>query len=126
MAATFTKAELIALFPEFAGTSEARILAMQEMAKSFVNEAALGDDFKVGLELYTAHMLSSTPNSAQQAGVAGALTSTRVGDLSRTYAAPTGSDKSALATSSYGQLYLKLIQGLGAGGYFTQAKFPAC
>lgn len=119
---TFTKAQLVLRFPEFAGEADARVAAMLEMARDFVSEDVLGSQAKTGLMLYTSHLLAST--TAAKAGTSGPLTSSRVGDLARGYAAPAPGANS-LSNTSYGQLYLKLIQALAAGGEFVQALFPA-
>jgi hypothetical protein len=78
-----------------------------------VSETALGAKARTGLMLYTAHLLAAT--SKETAGAAGALTSERVGDLSRSYAAP-AAEASRLETTSYGQQYKQLINNEFRGG----------
>lgn len=120
MSISFTKTQLVLRFPEFSGEAEGRVSAMLEMARDFVSEDAMGDKALTALMLYTAHLLTTT---AGVAGAAGPLVSTRVGDLSRTYAAPTG-DSSDLKSSRYGQHYLKLVNNeFRGGGEFVQAAF---
>lgn len=121
MPITFTKSQLVARFPEFSAESDARVAAMLEMARDFVDEASFGSKATTALMLYTAHLLAGTSQSA--AGTAGPMTSERVGDLARSYAAP-AADANGLKASTYGQLYLKLANNeFAGGGDFVQAAF---
>ncbi len=117
---SFTKSQLVARFPEFANEADARVANLLTMARDYVDETVLGSRAMTGLMLYTAHLLSSTKASA--AGKTGPIISEKVGDLSTTYAGPQGKTNS-LQSTTYGELYLKLVAGEGIG--IVEASFPA-
>lgn len=121
---SFTKADLIARFPEFSGEDETRILALEDMARDFVSEAALGSKALTGLMLYTAHLLTMT--SSSRSGAAGPVTSERVGDLSRSYGQGSSQGMADLNASTYGQQYQRLVKNeFTAAGGFQQVAYVA-
>lgn len=80
MAVSVDKAYLVIHFPEFSDVDDARITALNDTAKLYMNEDCFGDAAQYALALMIAHILKLS----EQAG-SGPVTSEKVGDLARSY-----------------------------------------
>lgn len=104
--------DLVDLFPEFANVDEDRVEALNPIADLYVSTNAFGDATGYAKTLVIAHLIKmgDNPNGG------GLVTSTRVGDLARTYSTPTGVD-GTWVLSSYGIQFeaLKKARVMGLG-----------
>lgn len=111
MAVSVDKTYLVTHFPEFSDVDEARITALNDTAKLYMNEDCFGDAAQYALALMIAHILKL----GEQAG-SGPVTSEKVGDLSRGYAKPSISN---WALTSYGQEFEMLAKMKCRGKMFV-------
>lgn len=96
----------IIVCPEFAAIDPAVFAIFVNEAKEYVNVKVWGAKAKYALALFTAHLLKlKAPGS-----LSGAASSSKVGDLQRTYASPNSSDN--LSNTTYGVLFVQLRKTL--------------
>lgn len=93
--------------PELASESDARIELFIDLAKLSVNESVWGDKYELGVAVMTAHLMTMANSGG--AGV-GPVTSEKVGDLSRSYAAGDAND--TLMSTAYGKWFVQLRKEL--------------
>lgn len=98
-----TNASVIIVAPEFANEDTARIDKFIQYAMLYIKSEVFGERYDFAIELMTAHLLTMS----NRRGQAGAVTQKRVGDMSVSYAGGDSSDE-ALASTSYGNEYLRL------------------
>lgn len=108
-----TSADLLARFPEFAGTSGTTIQALLDDAGADVGEAWIETDRARATLALAAHMLALSGALGAESGVGpGATTSeVRAGDTMIKFAVPTaasGTNAASYAQTSYGQRFLEL------------------
>lgn len=109
---TFPLAKFRALFPQYDEVPDDTVEAQAEMAWCFAQGRGCSCSSQMWL-LLTAHLLAVAANMADNGGaVAGVVTSTSIGKISVSFAAPpAGSDWSYwLQLSPYGQQFLALYQ----------------
>jgi hypothetical protein len=102
---------LILHFSEFAGEDAERIASLGVEAASIygVDESVFGPAARYALACLVAHMLKLS--SLQGAG--GAITALSVGDISESFATPSGTENSLMLTS-YGQEYRRIARSKSA------------
>lgn len=108
-----------ALFPQFVDVADATVEAQAEMAMCFVGARGCTCSSQMWL-LLTAHLLYlSAQMVASGGGVAGPVTSSSIGKVSVSFAAPAvGTDWNYwLALSPYGQQFAALYQSCNTGSY---------
>lgn len=108
-----------ALFPEFSAVNDTRIQALLDIANLSVSQKVWGSAFAPGMAYLVAHLLKRSGVAAGVSGGnsnAGTISSEKVGELQRSYAAPamsgSSSDDALLSTTSYGMEYLRLRRQL--------------
>lgn len=104
-----------ALFPEFSAVSDVRMQALIDIANLSVNQKVWGSSYAPGIAYLVAHLLKRSGTATGVSGgssQAGTVSSEKVGELQRSYAAPNLSGSSGedalLSTTSYGIEYLRL------------------
>lgn len=108
MAETVDKEYLLLHCAEFAQETEGRIDDLNNTAELVINEDVFGDLTRYARMLYIAHLLKLSDMQGS-----GSVTAEKVGDLSRSFAAP--SDQDIMSMTSYG-VELKKIQRIKARG----------
>lgn len=94
-------------FPEFASESDDRVQMFLDDATIFVNERVWGTRCDLGVAYLAAHLLAI--NNRGSGGASGPVTSEKVGDLQRSYAAPTASNLDpTYASTTYGMEYVRI------------------
>ena len=116
-----TIAEFKAYFTEFVLTSDAQIQRAYDIAYNTCSAVVLGDKYDLGIKYLTAHFV--TLNSGQFSGSSSGnkkVASKSVDGVSISYV-DNGANMEAingnLDMTSYGQMYQRLIFGIGAGGF---------
>lgn len=116
-----TVAEVKAYFKEFENTSDDEIQRALDVAIATLNKGLLKDKYNLALLYLTAHFLvvvskqfkkNSSPTSN--------INSKSVDGVSISYGQATNLNDymmGMLSTTSYGQMYLRLTAGFGAGGF---------
>lgn len=95
--------------PELESEPNSRIQFFIDFALLSVNASVFGDKTDKAVALLTAHFMTLS----NRGGSGGSVTSEKVGDLSRSYSAPSGKvSESELATTAYGQMFLTLLKSL--------------
>jgi len=119
MADPFTSAQFIAIFPEFGAlpTPDVTVPLVLEFLSSDVDPGKFGADYVRALMLMTAHFLTISARRGK-----GAITSTRVGDLSTSYSP--GEIKRELDATEYGRLFLRLARRKVGGPQFVGESYP--
>ena len=120
MSDPFTSDAFIAVFPEFASLPNvaAQVSGALNFMASDISAESFGSDYVKALMLLTAHWLILT--GPQRSGGKGAVTSERVGDLSRSYQAANA--MRTLDSTSYGQMFIRLARRkVGAIGFQGQS-----
>ena len=116
-----TIAEFKAYFTEFASTDDTHIQRAYDIAFLTCDPIALGTVYDLGIKYLTAHLL--VLNSGQFTGSSSSnksIASKSVDGVSISYEdseANMESINGQLNTTSYGQMYQRLIFGVGAGGF---------
>ena len=100
-----TPATIKSLFTEFASLNDSYI-------QQYITAAALTTSaamFKAGEDHATSYLTAHLLTIAKRANgsITGSITQQKVGDLSRSYSAPTGFVINALEGTAYGQEYLR-------------------
>lgn len=103
---TLNKSKFRKLMPEFSSTPSSTLDLVAECVADSFNVAVWGNKIELGHMYLIAHVLKMS----KVTGSGGAVTSSKVGDLARTYAAP--KDDNALKQTTYGKQYLWLISTL--------------
>jgi hypothetical protein len=85
--------------PEYGHIDAERFAALKSIAETFIDEKVFGNTTSYAVALYIAHMLKLGERTGN-----GAVTSERVGDISRTY----DSGTRGLGETSYGRLFLEV------------------
>lgn len=117
MSDVFTKAEFVAIFPDFATVDPAVLSASQAFMLDECSQGVFGKDYKKGVMLLTAHWLTLEKRKGN-----GQVTSSRVGDLSRSYQ---GADlKRSLDQTSWGSMFLRLARRKVGGPGFVGQSYP--
>jgi hypothetical protein len=109
-----TAADVRTQFPELSGVDDATVSRWFAFAQLKHNAAAWGCKSDLGLICLTAHLVELARRRASGAMAAFAVQSRSVEGVSTTFAVPQagGLEESALAATSYGQLYLDLRSGV--------------
>ena len=121
MADSFTGDQFVAVFPEFAGLDNLNTIVssvLNAMIISEINQASFGTEYNKALMLLLAHWFTL---SNRRGG--GALTSERVGELSRSF--QNMPITNVLSTTSYGQMFLKLARRKVGSQIFIGQKYDA-
>lgn len=97
--------------PEFTG--DARIDAFLEIAALQMDSGKWGNVYTLAVAYLAAHLLTeSADDGGASATLAGALTAKHAGDLSESYATPSGGtvtrDDALLSTTKYGRAFCRL------------------
>lgn len=95
---------------ELASETPTRIELFIEIAREYLCEEKWGTKAKTAIILYTAHLMSLANRGAT--GAAGAVTSEKVGELSRNYGSAVGGEDDELAQTSYGMMLMQLRRGI--------------
>lgn len=104
-----TTQDLKKIAPELESESASRLQFFIDFAILNVNKSYFGDKTTTAVTLLAAHFLSM----ANRGGAGGSVTSESVGDLSRSYAVPSGKvSESELATTAYGQMFMTILKSL--------------
>jgi hypothetical protein len=103
------------IFPAFSSLDDARISLFIGFALPYVNKTVWKNKYDYALALFTAHLLGSIPGAQGAGGPGGAVQSSKVGQLQRTFAVAVPSSAATLETTSYGQLFLQLRDTLLIG-----------
>lgn len=96
--------------PDLASESDTRISLFIDFAKLSVNEAVWGAKYDLGVAVMAAHLLTISSAGGATGGLA--VTQEKVGDLSRSYAAPSGDAIDSLQGTAYGRWFLQLRKSL--------------
>lgn len=91
--------------PEFANADPAFVAFYIAEAKKYINFELWGDKSDYAWALFAAHMMTLAKAASASSG-GGPATSSRVGDLARTYGGPMSNN--VLEQTSYGKLFLQL------------------
>lgn len=95
------------LAPELADVEDARIQVFLDYALLTINANIWGAKADFGQTLLAAHLLTMS----NRGGSGGAVTSEKVGDLSRSYGNP-DMDGTTYSATSYGQMFMQLLKTL--------------
>lgn len=101
MSTTFDN--VVDIAPELSSADEDRVARFIAMAERWLSEDFYGDLYDDAVAYLTAHLLTLSGRT----GVSGSVTSSKVGDLSRTYGAAV--DSTDLDATTYGQT-LKMLR----------------
>ncbi len=112
-----TAADVKALFPELAAVADDRVTTWLSFASIKHNVSAFGARSDNALKCLAAHLVElERRRAAGGTGSTGLVQSRTVGDVATTYAVPIltadAMGDAALASTSYGQLYLDLRGGV--------------
>ncbi len=120
-----TIAEFKETFPEFTATTDGVIQRSLDLADCTVYVGAFADikRYNLAIRYYAAHALvSSTNQSNSDSSTSKSVAGEAVGSVSVSYAGNVVGLTPNLAflnSTSYGQMYLQLINGVGQGGFTT-------
>lgn len=111
------------MFPEFNANAypDNGILVQMNIAIKLVNKCAFGDMYNYAVCLVTAHLLILRQSSISSNGMATGdgpqtASSKSVGEVSISYNAPAGYNaENSFSATSYGRMYLDLINLFGVG-----------
>jgi hypothetical protein len=95
------------LFPALASNSDARVSLFLGIASESVSSSVWGGLADPATAYLAAHMIAMA-DKAGASGAAGPVTSSRVGDLARSYADLSSSLDAELASTAYGVEYLRM------------------
>jgi len=111
---SITLSDFRAEFPEFAGTSDARIESLIAYAESRIDETRWSNQYDMGLLLHTAHHVAMLNSAGPKAGP-GPVAVKTMGGLSVSFAAYLASagGQSHLKATAYGRMLLDLSQSIG-------------
>jgi len=98
-------ADFQAFFPGLCADS-ARVQLFLDLAVAQVPEHVWGVSTKAARLYLAGHMLTMADRAAK--GISGAVTQSRVGDLSRSYAAPSSGGSEELKQTAFGLEFLRL------------------
>lgn len=98
-------ADLKKLFPEFEPCPTSRIQMFIDQAERRINRSAFCEYADDAVCYLAAHLLAM----ADRSGIGGAVSSEKVGDLSRSYSSKETGGQPSLQSTSYGQLYYDLM-----------------
>lgn len=105
-----TPAEFTTRFPEFVAVDPARIQTYLDDAALSVNASLWGNKADLGIAYLAAHLLTLDNRGGN--GASGPVTSEKVGDLQRNYAAPQGSLDPVYSTTNYGIQFIRLRRSI--------------
>ena len=108
-----TETDITNVAPEFAGIAEERLQFFIELAESYICESRFGTKAKHAVILYIAHLLTMSARGAS--GNVGAVTSEKVGELSRNYGqigSGISDEAGELAQTPYGMMFHTLRKGI--------------
>ncbi len=117
MADPFTRAQFIAIFPEFAAKTVDDVSAVQNFMMDEVSQPVFGASYVKALMLMTAHFFLVSKRRG-----AGPVTAERVGDVSVSFAA--FKNDRALEQTAYGIQFLKLLRQKVGGPHFAGQSYP--
>jgi hypothetical protein len=104
-----TAQDLKKIAPELESETTPRLQFFIDFAVLNVNASVFLDKTDKAVTLLAAHFITM----ANRGGAGGSVASEKVGDLARSYAAPSGkTSESELATTAYGQMFLTLLKSL--------------
>ncbi len=115
-----TVAEFKAYFPEFNSIDDVQIERALDLSSATISEEVLKDNYELAYKYLTAHFVYT--NSKQFLGNGASvkdLSSKSVDGVSLSYkdnGVILDGLNGNLSTSSYGQMYLRLVGGSGSGG----------
>lgn len=107
------KSFLLDLSPEFSTVDEARITRLVALAEPMIPSSKWGSKADLAVALYVAHLLTIGSTAGK-----GAVTSERIGDIERTYAA-SGSSNKDLESTAWGAQFKALGRSVLRGPYVT-------
>lgn len=118
--------------PDHAAVDDPVIQARLDLAIRRHTAADWGAVYPEAMVWWAAHAVQTTPGTGvgnDSAEVTGAVISQRDGDLSRTYATPTGSGSTGggalnMGSTYYGQLYLDLKNSRAVNAPFFAGAWP--
>lgn len=91
--------------PDLASEVDARVERFIELAALSVNRTTFGAKADLATAVYAAHLMTL---SNRGGAAAGPVVSERVGDVSRSYAAPSTKDDGALDSTNYGKWFKQI------------------
>lgn len=115
-----TYAEFIAYFTEFASLDESQFDRAYDIANNTLDESAIGNNYDLALKYLTAHFVTINSNQFNGNGSSKrSIGSKSVDGVSISYndTNPSDYEFGMLSTTSYGQMYLRLVAGSGKGGF---------
>lgn len=95
---------------ELATETETRINLFIGFAREYICEEKWGTKAKTAITLYAAHLLTLANRGAT--GAVGAVTSEKVGELSRNFGSAVGGENDELAQTPYGMMIMQLRRGI--------------
>lgn len=99
----------VVVAPEYAAMSDAEISAFANEAAHEVSKTQFGLRYERAWALMTAHLIKVTKLGNGSGGAVGEIKSTKVGQLSRTYATEsTSSTKDSYNLTKYGKEFIRL------------------
>lgn len=110
MPTAVTAAEVTDVATELATETSTRIELFIGIAREYLCEEKWGTKAKTAIILYTAHLLTLANRGAT--GAAGAVTSEKVGELSRNYGSAVGAENDELAQTPYGMMLMQMRRGI--------------
>lgn len=113
MATTLTVSEFKTLYPAFESIDDEIIQYHLDCVEETVSETVFCGCYKNAAYALLAHNLTLYQRGG---GASGPVTAESVGSLSRSYGTTSSGDQSQLATTSYGQSYLRLVRIFASGG----------
>jgi hypothetical protein len=105
-----TPAEFKERFPEFSAVADPRVQMFLDDAALSVNVSLWGNKADLGIAYLAAHLLTMDNRGGN--GASGPVTSEKVGDLQRSYAAPQGTLDPVYAATNYGIQFLRLRKSI--------------
>lgn len=115
-----TYAEFIAYFTEFSSLDTAQYDRAYDIAFATLNEDIIGENYELALKYLTAHFVTINANQFSGNGSSTKRIASRsVDGVSISYENNYNGDMSSgmLSTTSYGIVYIRLVNGLSAGGF---------
>jgi hypothetical protein len=110
MPTAVTATDVTNVATELASETSTRIDLFIEISREYLCEDKWGTKAKTAIILYTAHLITLANRGAT--GAVGAVTSEKVGELSRNFGSAVGGQTDELAQTPYGMMLMQLRRGI--------------
>jgi len=103
---TVTPASIKEMFPEFSGKTDDFVTIFINSAKVLICEDMYGNRYDLALSYLTAHLMKISTNEGFE------ISSTKVGDLERTYNSQRNVISTGYETTTYGKQFLLIKESI--------------